>query len=263
MNSNTPSNRRISKWQPYILFGFVALALIAAIGSFSIFQFGNVQGLEFSPETFKRRSFSYYEIPLLRWQISPIRREKVTGDLENYLLNNGLVKTTATVTPLWDLVLLKRGQFESHTTDAHLLCMFFDIEQKSEKNFWLEWSKDHQQSAAILWPQVVRLARRKTYLLIPHLFALATRIDDAEELNLVINQKVAKQYYDLGVAQQQISNHRAAIRLLSEAIHYAPNDRTILETRIISNEKLGNDAEVLADEAQIRKFKHRDVKIHR
>ena len=263
MNFNAPSNSRVSKWQPYVLFCLVALALIAAIGSFSIFQFGDVQGSEFSTDTFKRQSFSYYEIPLLRWQISPIRREKITGELENYLLNKGLVKTTATVTPLWDLVLLKRGQFESDTTDANLLCMFFDIEHESGKNFWLEWSKDHQQSAAILWPQVVRLARRKTYLLIPHLFALATTIDDSKELNLVINQKVAKQYYNLGVAQQQISNHRAAIGLLSEAIHYAPNDQSILEARIVSNQKLGNDTEVLADKAQIRKFKHRDVELHR
>jgi len=41
----------------------------------SVALFGMVVGEEFSPDKFARRSFIYYEIPLLGIQVSPVYRD--------------------------------------------------------------------------------------------------------------------------------------------------------------------------------------------
>ena len=46
-------------------------AAVLFVLAYMTLTFGRIQGEEFSPDVFRRREFSYYEIPLLGWQVWP------------------------------------------------------------------------------------------------------------------------------------------------------------------------------------------------
>src|SRR5262245_38754951 len=66
--------------------------------------FGTVSGEELSPDTFGRRTFAYCEIPLVRWQITPIRRASAGKGVEKFLAAKKLIPDSTEETPRWDLV---------------------------------------------------------------------------------------------------------------------------------------------------------------
>ena len=68
-----------------ILFLMFAGAAVLFVLAYMTLTFGRIQGEEFSPDVFRRREFSYYEIPLLGLQVWPITHTESTGPLENYL----------------------------------------------------------------------------------------------------------------------------------------------------------------------------------
>ena len=80
--------------------------LLGGVFVYSTAQFGFVHGEEFSPYSFKRRSFTYYEIPVFGIQVSPIRHDDTTGDLEGYLTGQKLVAPTQLTQDRWDLVVV-------------------------------------------------------------------------------------------------------------------------------------------------------------
>src|SRR5688572_31781097 len=66
-------------WLRYVLWTVLGLLGTLALGAFLTVWFGGVHGVEFNPHTFARRSYSFYEVPVLRWQVRGIRREDVTS----------------------------------------------------------------------------------------------------------------------------------------------------------------------------------------
>src|SRR2546423_1877397 len=67
--------------------------LVAGVGMLTMLVrwFGCVNADEFSPDLFERRSFLYYEVPLVHWQITPIFYIDTTGDLEAFLTTSKYV----------------------------------------------------------------------------------------------------------------------------------------------------------------------------
>ena len=85
-------------------------AAVLFVLAYMTLTFGRIQGEEFSPDVFRRREFSYYEIPLLGLQVWPITHTESTGPLENYLRNKQLISLPARLPePRWDLVSATRG----------------------------------------------------------------------------------------------------------------------------------------------------------
>jgi tetratricopeptide (TPR) repeat protein len=227
------------------------------------FSFGRVEGEEFCPETFERRSFVYYEMPLLRLQVWPIDRRDVTGSLESFLTGEDflVVEELSDDEKRWDLVQATRG-WESqpgvNTTagDAEILCRYLRSVNSEDDVVWLEWTKKNRPLAKVLWPPIAKLARDHLYLLAPELFQAARRARDADHLASRIQEILADRYLVLARAQQQLGRHQQAIDLFDEVLTYAPDSREAFEGRAISHAELGNLDQAAADRARATTSDH-------
>src|SRR5262245_30912417 len=83
-------NRREGKIARILAIALCILGVLVLIGGVTGI-FGMVTGVEFSPNAFERRSFYYYEVPILGIQIWPVVRTDTTGALEKHLATNKLV----------------------------------------------------------------------------------------------------------------------------------------------------------------------------
>lgn len=133
---------------------------------------GRVSGREFAPSHFRSRTFSFYEIPWLQWQISPIRRRGSTGTTANSIRLTSLIRAPKGPPKTWHLVDISRGMTGNTPGDASLLTRQLAMRQDG-KDFWKDWNKKFSGHAKVLWPVVQRLAERELYVLIPELLVFA------------------------------------------------------------------------------------------
>lgn len=174
---------------PYL----VSLVVIALLSLAAILFFGRVRGVELAPNHFLMREFSYWEIPLLKLQVSPVDRTSITPPLVNQLAtgNPALLNPTRVAHSDWDLVSVTRGS-STRPADAKLLADFlqgttqppspasYHYGSASFNSPWALWTTAQPQHAAELWPRVQTLAGRGQYLLIPDLFRLAEQATTAD-----------------------------------------------------------------------------------
>jgi hypothetical protein len=227
------------KWGTKVLFGFLAILGVAAVLLVATLLFGLHTGEEFSPDTFSRRAFYYYEIPLLGLQVTPIVRKIQTNSFERYLLQNGLVKSGSAGQTRWDLVHAARSGTTTFRGDADILCSYLDAVDSDGTSRWKTWSEKNPKLAAVLWPLVGRAAMEQLYIFIPDLIDLADSGSAPDELQQQLNESLARQYRRLAEIQQQQGDHETAIDLLTEALDYAPADPEILQSRETSLRALG------------------------
>ena len=168
---------------------------------------GNVSGREFAPTHFQTRTFNFYEIPWLHWQITPIWRKGATGDTANSIRLTSLIRAPKGPPKTWHLVGINRGVTGNTAGDAALLTEQLGMQQNGS-DFWKDWNKKYPNHAKVLWPVVQRLAERELYFLIPELLVFArsaapnskvpgfqTKIDNylvSEYLSLIRDMREAK-----------------------------------------------------------------------
>jgi hypothetical protein len=194
--------------------------------------FGSVSGEEFSPDLFQRRTFQYYEIPLLGFQITPIFREDATNDLERYLSSQKLVQNTA-VEPRWNLVWARQGAQSSHLGDAGILCAYLDARDADENSVWQTWSTKNPQLAKTLWATVDRLAEQGHYVLIPDVFSLASQAGEAVAFEQAVADTLAARYEMLARTQLDLGDPKLARELAEEGLRHAPERESL---RRLSND---------------------------
>src|SRR3954465_7804493 len=110
MSSPRPTTARpwprwlgICGWTLMGLLGAALLVLIATL------TFGGVHGTEFCPQTFERRSYSYYELPLLHIQMTGERHEDLTGDTEKHITSNKFILPAGSGKKDWHVLVGSRG----------------------------------------------------------------------------------------------------------------------------------------------------------
>jgi hypothetical protein len=223
----------------------VACAIgLAAILIYMIIGFGNIRGEEFSPESFRRRSFEYYEIPLLGWQVWPIRHRDSTNALESYLSGGQLIGAGSTPTDAtrWDLVVATRGITGSRVVahgDARILCYYLDIEGAEGEPVWLEWTKKNMPLAKVLWPAVADVSRQQLYLFAPDLLRLAEQATTAKKLQQDIASTLSERYFHLAESHRRMGRHETAVELYSRALDQLPDHAGALRGRDESLTALG------------------------
>jgi hypothetical protein len=157
-----------------------------------------VHGTEFCPQTFERRTYSYYELPIVGIQITGEKHQDVTGDTEKAITANNWLATASspnqasTTKKDWHVLVGSRGTRLRRPGDAGILMLYLDATQPGNDRRWLRWSDEHKELAKSLWPAVQRLALREMYLFVPDLFDLAKRIDDPALLQKALDQLVAQ-----------------------------------------------------------------------
>lgn len=150
---------------------------VAALFGLGLLAFGRVTGREFSASSFEQRDFTFYRIPWLHWQVTPVWHDDCQVELTAELQRNGLIDESLTAAD-WRVawVRLVGSRRES---DVAILTRYLDDDGLGSA--WVKWTVDHPQLASHFWPTVQRAARLEAYLLIPDLFDLAGAADDPQE----------------------------------------------------------------------------------
>ncbi len=194
--------------------------MVCIVGFFSSLVFGE----EFSPDTFERRTFAYYQVPLVQWQITPITRVIMSGTLEDHLTKKKIVAKTNVKKPRWDLVFDSRTKRDSEKCDARMLQQYLDLYDHTGNQIWMNWTTEHPELAKVFWPLVADVARNQLYFLLPDIFQLAEGAYDPDQLQAALHQHLNKAYRDHGLAAQQVGSHEVAARYFAEALKYDPAD---------------------------------------
>jgi hypothetical protein len=248
---NTPKAKR---WLGKILIGVVVLLGTGLVIAISIVWFGAVYGQEFSPHQFRRRSFFYYQVPLLRIQVSPITRTDQTGGLEKYLTQQKYVAVDVKAASVWDLVFDNQTDFDSPRCDARIVCKYLDASDADGNLFWLQWTKDQPQLAKILWPAVAKLAKQRLYIFVPELIQLVRETTDSKQLQNDLDQTLANIYQQLAVTQQQLGNHESAIQYCTQSLQHEPQNITVLRIRATSLQSQGKTDKAASDLDEAKKL---------
>ncbi|SRR6056297_1160845 len=206
-----------------LLVGAVGFLILAACVGLATLVQGKVSGKEFSPDDFGQRNFSFWEIPLVHLQVTPIRRSGSVNSLTSYLTAQKMIVIPPTIakqpsgTPIknWHLVNLSRGGIARPPSDAEILVHYLNGDVGTR---WRNWSTDHPQLAAAFWPLVQRLAKRELYILIPDLFGIAQQADTVEQLNARTEQYVRDSYLRIATDLRDANKPAIARELLQEAI---------------------------------------------
>jgi hypothetical protein len=200
-----------------IIIALVGLLLLIA----SVVLFGGVWGEEFSPDTFRRRTFAFFEIPVVRLQVSPVKRVELVDDVQTHLTSAGLIPKNAK--PQWEVVKRNRRiSGASPPAPAGILLDYFDMTDGEGATLWLQWSKDHPKLAALLWPEVLAAAAQRLYWFMPELFALARDAKDESVFRRDLNRLAAEKYFQAGEIQRQLGRSQQAERLYQEALRREP-----------------------------------------
>jgi hypothetical protein len=232
--ANRPAARAKTGWILRIALGLSALLGIGFAVLVATLAFGARGGEEFSPTSFSRRSFYYYEIPLLRIQVTPVIRDDDTNALETLLQTKNYVTSKPPGTPRWDLVLASHAGTAAFHGDASILCNYLDATDDDGSLYWKVWTEKHPKLAAVFWPLVARVARQQLYLLEPELFELGAGEADPQRLAHRLAYSLAHQYRRLAEMHQALGDHPTALELLNEALVHAPQDRELLKLRAAS-----------------------------
>lgn len=226
---NTGSSSRNRRPVAYIVAAVLTLVLV---GGFVAIQ-GNVSGTEFSPTHFRTREFSFYEIPLVHVQLTPITRTDRTGPVERQLRAKTWIKAPNGPPPEpWHLVTIRRGTRAS-TAHASLLVEEMQLTELG-KYFWKRWNVDYPKRATVLWPLVQRLAERELYVLIPELLARARSLsgqDDAQEFLDDVTPWLIEQYASLIGDLRDANRNVLADEILTEALKDHPDARVLIDLK--------------------------------
>ncbi len=225
---------------PRFLIGLLFAAAAALILYIGIVTFGRVSGEEFAPDSFERRHYYYYELPLVRLKISPIRRTVSQNQLETALVN-GKYLTPNTPPTRWDFVSARRAAVEWCHGDALILCRYLDAWDPANNfvSFWETWTTNHPALAKVLWPPVADLARRNRYYLIPPLFDRALASDDAQELQTDLNGLMAECLEQTARTEWELEHFDEALELYQAALGYQPDRAACREGRAACLKALG------------------------
>lgn len=188
--SGTP--KRWPAWLPIVgwsLLGALGLTLAVFIATIS---FGAVHGTEFCPQTFERRSYSYYELPVLGIQVTGERLEDLTGDTEKTIASKGYISTPKGGKQDWHVLFGSRGTRQRRPGDAGILMQYLDATDVGSNLRWEEWTEKHDEQAKILWPALQQLALAELYVFVPDLFEAAKRLSDPAELKAAIDKTLAE-----------------------------------------------------------------------
>jgi hypothetical protein len=214
-----------------VLFGLLGLGMLSLFGVVLTVMFGGVHGIEFCPQTFERRSYSFYEIPWLGIQVRSVRHRDMTGPVEKHLLSNKLIPVGSKSPRTWHIVIGVRGAARPQTGDAEILCRYFDACDAEEQYVWLDWTQKHPQLASSLWPAIAQLSREDLYVYVPELIELAKNSQDSIRFQQQLNMRLAEQFYLVAQRCQQAENHAAAVRYLNEAIKIDKNRADLRQAR--------------------------------
>lgn len=221
-----------------LIVGF--MALVIAMGT------AGKEGVEFSPDNFQTREFSYGRIEWLDMTTSRLQHNDTTTSLQRSLINDNLITATNTSNPTWHLVSDSEtaNQGDSSDFDARILHNYLRMP------FWDDWNleKKNAVKAKAMWPAVASLARNYAYWAIPDVMDLALHqsslsdqefVDQVDEISVQALLQNANMHRENGDMQE-------AERSLDAAVNFKKTAE-VLTVRAKVYDKLGKPRLAAAD----------------
>ncbi len=241
-NSTAKPRKRKSKLRIWVsvLGGLFAIVIVGIV----VRTQGRVSGVEFTPTHFQQREFSFYEIPILHLQITPIKRRSSTPATALYLRQNSLVKIAKgpPTDDSWHVVSVSRGLAGQRPIDAKLLVDQLEAQPQSDP-FWEKWSIDNPEHAKVLWPVIQKLAQRELYVLIPKVFELARQDSQPDELAERIDEYLRQEYSQLITDMRDANRDELADGLVAEILADFPDDPELAKLRQSSSAAADSDGD--------------------
>ena len=169
-----------------------------------VMLFGHCAGEEFSSQDFSRRSFYYFRLPLIKFQVTPIFRSGKSSVLVKHLHGTNLIPSA---TQNWELARLDTGVGQPYEADELILCRYLDQRNSDYDLRWLVWTRKNPALARAFWPVVWRVANEDLYLLIPDLFHLARYATDPIQLDSDLRALVVNESARITAAEYQLGHY--------------------------------------------------------
>jgi hypothetical protein len=223
----TSTRRPWPKWLKYTGWTLLGLVVAGLVVTFATVQFGGVHGVELNPHSFARRSYSFYEVPIIRWQVRGIRRDDVASVVVDFLEQQKYLPATKAAPDVWHIVVGTRGMRPPTLGDADILVRYLETTTAENNHQWVEWSEKNPKLAAPLWKAVSRLAQDELYIYIPALFEQAAAATDLVQFQKQLDTELSARLLDLGLRLQAAEEHAAAKKYLAEAAALDPANPVI------------------------------------
>jgi hypothetical protein len=237
----TSARRKWPRWLVYAGWTALVLIVVGAGGTFVTVHFGGVHGVELNPYSFARRSYSFYEVPIVRWQVRGIRREDVTSALVDFLEKEKFLPATKTAPDVWHIVVGSRGMSGPQPRKAEILVHYLETMTAENNHLWVEWSEKNPKLAGPLWKAVSRLAQDELYEYIPDLFDKAQAASDPVQFQKQLDAELSTRLLELGLRLQDVEEHAEAKKYLTEAAQLDPTNPTIKRALEKSTALAGGD----------------------
>jgi hypothetical protein len=169
------------------------LALICLTLGCIEFYGSTISGVEFSPDSFTQRKFSYRRSPFT----GAIRGKRILtaidSDCDSLIALNLIPSGVPTASNRWDLVSesLQTGDVLSADFDARFLTEYLDDATD-------QWNRTNVKKAEMLWPEIAMLVREQLYLPLPSLFHFAINSPDElsdEQFEQRLHEQLAKAWF--------------------------------------------------------------------
>lgn len=246
MSATTPVIRTSARraWPKWLInAGWTLLGLVVAglVVTFATVQFGGVHGVEINPHSFARRSYSFYEVPIIRWQVRGIRRDDVASVVVDFLEQQKYLPATKVAPDVWHIVIGTRGMRPPTLGDADILVRYLETRTAENNHQWVEWSEKNPKLAAPLWKAVSRLAQDELYIYIPALFEKAFAATDPVQFQKQLDTELSVHLLDLGLRLQAAEEHAEAKKYLTEAAALDPAN-PVIKRALEKSSALATDA---------------------
>ncbi len=230
--TSTAARRSWPRWVPITFWGVLGVLSLVLMVFLLTITLGAVHGTEFSPQTFERRSYSHYELPLIGVQVTAEQREDLTTVAETFLATGKyIVPPPKGAKEIWHTVMGSRGTRRLSRGDANILLQYLDAEDSKATHRWVKWSEDHPQLAKVFWPAVQKLALHDLYVFLPNLFDLTKVHTDPVALKAALDAEIVKRLLFLARRLQAREAHAEAIAVLDDALAIDPTNKELQRAR--------------------------------
>jgi hypothetical protein len=211
-----------------VLIGLAIVLVVFAIFSIVVFYRSSYSGVEFSPDDFSAREFSYFKEPTTGFVLrGRVFSDYSIGGLD--LVADGLIKPKISSPQTWHLI-RDNGDTPRHSrdSDARLLVDYLKLSSDRGENVWETWNVDHPNLAKEFWPVVAEMARDEMYLVVCDVmeFGLDTTITDIEKFKLERDLVVGNAYLKMAVVELELENYPRALMLAEKSIRFHPSDES-------------------------------------
>lgn len=232
-----PKRRSWGEWFYQVRVPAILLSCIALffLGLF-YYQATKVSGIEINVRDWSIREFSLRRDPFTGIQLFGIRHssdvaqglawdevpESLKCNLDANIRQHLDLQTNKT--DRWDLILLHPGGREG---DAKVLFDLLNAYDRQYDRFWVGWSSDHPQEAAILWPAAQDLVYLQFYALLPGLFQLALVSGDDYDLEAAIDAYMLDQIANQCTLLQKADRSVVCTEAAQVGLTYGDSERLL------------------------------------